>query len=139
MLGKTMAKFGDRRTYYSNGNVIDHQTHLGVDIASVRHAKVPAANNGMVIFTGFYGIYGDSVIIDHGMGLQTLYAHLSKIMVQDGEMVKRGQVVGLSGSTGLAGGDHLHFGVLISGIPVNPIEWWDGSWIKNNIDSKLDR
>jgi murein DD-endopeptidase MepM/ murein hydrolase activator NlpD len=134
MPGKTMATFGDRREYRHNGQVVDHQTHLGVDIARIRHAPVGAANAGRIAFTGFYGIYGNSVIIDHGLGLMTLYAHLSAINVTEGQSVEKGQIIGRTGATGMAGGDHLHFGVLVSGVPVNPVEWWDAAWIKNNID-----
>ena len=134
------AGFGDQRTYLHNGKKIDHQTHLGIDLASTRHAPIPAAANGRVVVAAHdFGIYGNAIIIDHGLGLQTLYSHLSKIDVAVGDTVKRGQIIGKTGATGMAGGDHLHFGVLCSGIPVNPYEWWDGTWIKNNITSKLDQ
>ncbi|GAB6887116.1 M23 family metallopeptidase [Desulfothermus okinawensis JCM 13304] len=128
-----MASFGDKRTYFYKGKKIDQQTHLGIDLASVSRAKVIAANFGRVVYAGWYGIYGNAVIIDHGYGVQSLYGHLSLIKVKKGDFVKKGQVIGLSGATGLAGGDHLHFGMLISGIPVNPVEWWDPKWMKNNI------
>jgi murein DD-endopeptidase MepM/ murein hydrolase activator NlpD len=123
-----------------NGKEIDHQTHLGIDLASTRHAPIPAAANGRVVVAAHdFGIYGNAIIIDHGLGLQSLYSHLSQIDVAVGDTVKRGQIIGKTGATGMAGGDHLHFGVLCSGIPVNPYEWWDGTWIKNNITSKLDQ
>ena len=132
------AGFGDQRTYKHNGKKIDNQTHLGIDLASTRHAPIPAANKGRIIVAEQdFGIYGNAVIIDHGLGLQSLYSHLSQIDVEVGATVERGQVIGKTGSTGMAGGDHLHYGVLCSGIPVNPFEWWDGTWIKNNITSKL--
>ncbi|MBT8764059.1 M23 family metallopeptidase [Desulfohalobiaceae bacterium Ax17] len=130
------ASFGDHRSYYYQGQLIDKQVHLGIDLASLAQAPVPAANNGKVVFAGFLGIYGQVVIIDHGLGLQSLYAHLSQIDVQEGESVRKGQIIGRTGSTGMAGGDHLHFGIVISGLPVNPVEWWDLNWLKNNI---LDR
>ena len=132
------ASFGDQRGYYYHGQLIDKQTHLGVDLASLARAPVPAANSGRVVWAGFLGIYGQVVIIDHGLGLQSLYAHLSQIDVQEGESVRKGQIIGRTGSTGMAGGDHLHFGVLVSGVPVNPVEWWDKRWIKNNILSKIE-
>ncbi|MFW5487576.1 MAG: M23 family metallopeptidase [Desulfovibrio sp.] len=135
---KTMAGFGDQRDYIYKGKKVDHQTHLGIDLASVRHAKVEAANKGEVVFTGFFGIYGNCIIIDHGMGLQTLYSHLSQIDVEPGQQVQRGEVIARTGATGMAGGDHLHFGVILSGIPVNPKEWWDETWINNNIAGKLE-
>lgn len=132
------AGFGDRRTYKYAGKDVDHQTHLGIDLASVRHAPIPAANNGKVVHTGFFGIYGESVVIDHGLGLMSLYSHMSSIDVSVGDMVKKNQIIGRTGATGLAGGDHLHFGVFVGGVPVNPIEWWDGRWIDNNITSRMN-
>jgi murein DD-endopeptidase MepM/ murein hydrolase activator NlpD len=84
------------------------------------------------------GIYGNVIIIDHGMGLQSLYAHLSQILAHTGDEVQRGQIIGLTGATGMAGGDHLHLGIILSGIPVNPVEWWDSHWITDNIDSKIE-
>jgi murein DD-endopeptidase MepM/ murein hydrolase activator NlpD len=129
--------FAQPRTYLHNGLIIDHQTHLGIDLASTARAPVPAANAGTVVFAADLGIYGQCVIIDHGLGLQTLYGHLSQIDVKAGDALAKGQVIGLTGTSGLAGGDHLHFDVLVSGQQVNPIEWWDPSWIKNNVTDKL--
>jgi murein DD-endopeptidase MepM/ murein hydrolase activator NlpD len=130
--------FAQSRTYLFHGQKVDQQTHLGFDLASVAHAPVPAANQGKVVFAGDLGIYGQCVVIDHGLGLQTLYGHLSRIGVKGGESVAKGQVIGNSGSTGMAAGDHLHFGVLVSGQEVNPVEWWDRSWIRNNVTGKLE-
>jgi murein DD-endopeptidase MepM/ murein hydrolase activator NlpD len=127
------AGFGDQRDYFYKGEKIDHQTHMGVDLASVAGAPVPAANSGVVVFAQFFGIYGNCIIIDHGLGVQSLYSHLSQIGVQKGQAVKRGEIIGNTGATGLAGGDHLHFGILISGIQMNPVEWWDEHWIRDNI------
>jgi len=127
------AGFGDQRDYYYNGEKIDHQTHMGVDLASVANAPVPAANAGRIVYAGFFGIYGNCVIIDHGLGLQSLYSHLSEIEVTKGTDVKKGQIIAKTGATGLAGGDHLHFGMIISGLQVSPVEWWDEHWIKDNI------
>jgi len=131
------ARFADSRDYLFEGRKVDHQTHLGLDLASIQHAPVPAGNDGRIVFADFLGIYGNVVVIDHGLGLQTLYAHLSSIDVKHGDQVKRGDIIAHTGATGLAGGDHLHYGVIISGTPVQPIEWWDATWIKNNITSKL--
>lgn len=133
------ARFADYRDYLYKGKVVDNQTHLGLDLASLRHAPIPAANTGKVVHASPLGIYGNCVIIDHGLGLQSLYSHMSQIDVQVGQDVARGDIIGKTGSTGLAGGDHLHFGVYISGTPVQPLEWFDGHWIKNNIDTKLGR
>jgi murein DD-endopeptidase MepM/ murein hydrolase activator NlpD len=116
---------------------VDHQTHLGFDLAVTEHTPVVAANDGVVVHAAFFGIYGNTVIIDHGCGLQSLYAHLSSIDVKPGDNVQRGQVIAHSGQTGLAGGDHLHFTMLLNGIPVNPVEWWDAHWIRDRIEKKL--
>ncbi len=133
----TMAKFGDRRQYYYKGKMIDKQIHKGVDLASLAHSPVPAANNGRVIFADRLGIYGKTVILDHGQGLGSTYSHLSKIDVELGQEVNKGDPIGNTGQTGLAGGDHLHFGVLVNGEFVNPVEWWDPHWVQDNITRKL--
>ncbi len=130
--------FAQFRSYFYHGKLVDQQTHLGIDLASLPHAKVPAANHGKVVYADDLGIYGQCIVIDHGLGLQSLYGHLSRIDVKVGDEVQKGQIIGATGDTGLAGGDHLHFGVVVSGEQVNPIEWWDGSWIKNNVTDKLE-
>ncbi len=130
---KVMATFGDRRTYLYKGKVIGHSVHLALDLASVPNAPVPAANRGIVIFAGPVGIYGNVVILDHGLGLMTLYAHLSRWTVRKGQEVKKGQVIGYTGATGFAGGDHLHFAVMLSGYPVDPIDWLDPKWMRERI------
>lgn len=134
----TLALFADYRDYFYKGKKVDNAVHLGYDLASVAQAEVPAANSGEVVFADYLGIYGQCVVIDHGLGLQTLYAHMSQLDVQPGDQVVKGQVLGRSGSTGMAGGDHLHFGVFVSGLPVQPKEWWDDHWLKDNISSKLE-
>jgi murein DD-endopeptidase MepM/ murein hydrolase activator NlpD len=129
--------FAQNRTYIADGRVVDHQTHLGIDLASTAQAEVPAANTGKVVFAGDLGIYGECVIIDHGVNVQTLYAHLSRIDVKPGETVQKGQGIARTGTTGLAGGDHLHFDVLVAGRQVNPLEWWDTAWLENNVNNRL--
>ncbi len=135
--GQVMARFGDRRTYRYGGEEVDRQVHLGYDLASVRRAEVPAANAGTVVAARFLGIYGNVVVIDHGYGLLSLYGHLSSIDVSEGEAIERGRTVGRTGVTGLAGGDHLHFGMFLHGVAVDPVEWLDADWIENRIASKL--
>lgn len=135
--GAVMAEFADRRTYLYQGREVDRQDHLGFDIAATKQAPVPAANSGTVICARFLGIYGNAVILDHGYGLQTIYGHLSSIAVKEGQSVARGDVIGKTGETGLAGGDHLHYCTLLQGFPVNPREWWDGHWIRDRIARKL--
>jgi murein DD-endopeptidase MepM/ murein hydrolase activator NlpD len=132
-----LANFAERRTYVYKGRVVDHEVHLGFDLASHVHAAVPAANSGRVVFAGWLGIYGNAVILDHGYGLMSLYGHLSEIRVKPGALVAKGQRLGTSGATGLAGGDHLHLELFLQGHSVNPIEWLDGHWIRNNLGSKL--
>jgi murein DD-endopeptidase MepM/ murein hydrolase activator NlpD len=133
---KVMSSFADRRTYVYAGREVDEQTHLGFDLAVVAHTPVPAANRGVVVLARYFGIYGNTVIVDHGFGLGTLYAHLSSIEVKEGQAVERGAVLGRTGATGLAGGDHLHFTTLVRGLPVNPVEWWDAAWIRDRVASK---
>jgi len=131
------AAFADHRTYEYEGDQVDSQTHLGIDLASTAHSPVPASNSGRVAFAANLGIYGKTVVIDHGFGLFTMYGHLSHIQATTGQIVSKGDIIGSTGSTGLAGGDHLHFATLIHHTFVNPVEWWDPSWIKHNVTDKL--
>ncbi len=133
----TRAEFADHRTYKHQGETIDEQVHLGIDLASLKHADVPAANAGKIAFAGVIGIYGKTVIIDHGFGLFSTYSHLSQISVREGERVSKEAIIGKTGMTGLAVGDHLHFGMMIHNTFVTPIEWWDAEWIRKNITDKI--
>jgi murein DD-endopeptidase MepM/ murein hydrolase activator NlpD len=135
---KVEANFADERTYVYNGEAIDKAYHLGFDLSVTKRHPVEAANNGTVAFAGDLGIYGNTVILDHGLGLFTLYSHLSSIDVKEGEALKQRQILGRTGETGLAAGDHLHYGVYLHGVAVLPMEWWDPKWIKDNIQPKLD-
>ncbi len=127
------AQFADHRLYSYHGQKIDEADHLGFDLATVQQAPVEAANRGKVIFADWLGIYGNAIIIDHGFGLQSLYGHLSSFGVKAGDMVEKRQVIARSDSTGLAGGDHLHFSMLLNGGQVNPTEWWDQHWINGRL------
>ena len=129
--------FADYRTYVYQGKEVDQQVHLGFDLASYATTPIVAANRGKVLFADELGIYGNTVILDHGMGVQSLYAHLSSFDVKAGDMVEKEQPVGRSGRTGMALGDHLHFTMLVNGQMVNPIEWWDSHWIEDRILRKL--
>lgn len=135
--GQVMSSFAVTRTYFHEDEVVDEQTHLGFDLASTRHAEVPAAAAGVVLHADYLGIYGNAVVLDHGYGLMSLYAHLSSMAVGEGERVERGEILGRTGETGLAGGDHLHFATLLGGLPVTPVEWWDGHWIRDRLGRKL--
>jgi murein DD-endopeptidase MepM/ murein hydrolase activator NlpD len=132
------SSFADKRSYIYKGKKVDEQVHLGFDLAVTQHIPVPAANDGRVMWADKLGIYGNCVVVDHGYGLQSIYGHLSEFAVKAGDTVKKGQSLGRSGSTGLAGGDHLHFSMQVDGVQVNPIEWWDEHWIKDRILSKVD-
>jgi murein DD-endopeptidase MepM/ murein hydrolase activator NlpD len=131
------ANFAENRTYVYEDRVVDHETHLGLDLASHANAPVPAPNSGKVIFAGWFGIYGNAVILDHGYGLMSLCGHMSSVAVKPGEMVSKGQLIGHSGATGLAGGDHLHLEIFIQGESVNPLEWLDAHWIHDNLATKV--
>ena len=132
------ASFADTRNYIYKGNKIDQQVHLGYDLAATQHVGVEASNDGRVVYAAPLGIYGNCIVVDHGYGLQTIYGHLSQIDVHEGDMVKRGQVMGTSGQTGMAGGDHIHFAMQLDGVQIDPKEWWDGHWIKDHIAKRVD-
>jgi hypothetical protein len=131
------SRFADRRTYLYNGEVVDQQDHVGFDLSVVERYPIEATNSGRVILAEYFGIYGNAVLIDHGAGLVSLYGHMSSIEVENGRMVSKGETLGRSGATGLAGGDHLHFGLFLHGVPVNPIEWWDARWVEEHVLAKL--
>jgi murein DD-endopeptidase MepM/ murein hydrolase activator NlpD len=133
------ASFADHRTYLYKGREVDHQVHLGFDLAVTANVPVVAANDGRVLHASWLGIFGNCVILDHGVGVQSLYGHLSSVDVKVGDAVKKGQTIGRSGMTGMAGGDHLHFTMLVHGRPVNPVEWWDPHWVHDRVDRKLEQ
>ena len=134
---KVESEFADDRSYIYKGKKVDEQVHLGFDLSKVKNTPILASNDGRVVFAQRLGIYGNCIVVDHGYGLQSIYGHLSRIDVKPGDMVKRGQAMGLSGATGLAGGDHLHFSMQLDGVQINPVEWWDEHWIRDRIVSKL--
>ena len=130
--------FADVRNYIYHGKKIDQQVHLGYDLAVTQHVGVEASNDGKVVYAAPLGIYGNCIVVDHGYGLQTIYGHLSRIDVHVGDMVKQGQVMGLSGMTGMAGGDHIHFAMQLDGVQIDPKEWWDPHWIKDHIARRVE-
>jgi murein DD-endopeptidase MepM/ murein hydrolase activator NlpD len=134
---KVESEFADVRSYIYKGKKVDQQVHLGFDLAVSAHTPVVASNDGKVVWAALLGIYGNCIVVDHGYGLQSIYGHLSSIAVKEGDMVKRGQEMGKSGSTGLAGGDHLHYSMQVEGVEVNPVEWWDEHWIKDHVQNRL--
>ncbi len=135
---KVESEFADVRSYVYNGKKVDQQVHLGFDLAVSQHTPVVASNDGKVVFAALLGIYGNCIVVDHGYGLQSIYGHLSEIAVKEGDMVKRGQAMGKSGSTGLAGGDHLHFSMQVDGVQINPVEWWDEHWINDHVRKRIE-
>jgi murein DD-endopeptidase MepM/ murein hydrolase activator NlpD len=135
---KVEANFADLRTYVYKGEAIDTAYHVGYDLSVTKRYPVEAANSGAVVLAEDLGIYGNTVILDHGLGLFTLYSHLSAIDVKVGDRIAPKQILGRTGETGLAGGDHLHYGVYLHGVAVLPVEWWDGKWINDNIAPKLE-
>ena len=132
------ATFADVRDYIYHGTEIDQQVHLGYDLAVTQHVGVESSNDGRVVWAAPLGIYGNCIVVDHGYGLQTIYGHLSRIDVHEGDNVKRGQVMGLSGMTGMAGGDHVHFAMQLDGVQIDPKEWWDAHWIQDHIARRVD-
>lgn len=135
--GAKVASFGDHRYYYygSKENKVSESYHLGYDLASTKMASIITSNAGKVVFANENGIYGNMPMIDHGLGLYSLYGHCSQLLVKEGDEVKAGQTIAKTGTTGLALGDHLHFGLLVQGIEVRPIEWFDAGWIKTNVEN----
>lgn len=131
------AGFADARTYVYEGKEVDQQVHLGFDLATTANAPLVASQRGIVVHASDLGIYGNCVVIDHGLGVQSVYGHLSSIEVQVGDRVEKGQQIGRSGTTGLAGGDHLHFTILVGGEQVTPIDWWSPQWMQDRVLRKI--
>ncbi len=135
--GKEEADFADLRNYIYHGHKVDQQVHLGYDLSDVAHGPVSAANDGRVVWAKDLGIYGNCIVLDHGYSVQSVYGHLSEIDVKVGDTVRKGQKIGVAGETGLAGGIHVHFGIQVDGVQVNPREWWDEHWIHDHVLMRL--
>lgn len=131
------ARFADTRTYVYKGKEVDRQVHLGFDLAVTANVPIVAAERGKVVHASDLGIYGNCVVIDHGLGVQSLYGHLSSIGVKVGDTVEKGTELGRSGMTGLAGGDHLHFTMLVGGQQVTPVDWWSKQWFEDRVHRKI--
>ncbi len=128
-----VASFGDHRYYRYKNDIISESYHLGLDLASTSMANIVASNSGTVVFAKDNGIYGNNLIISHGMGVYSLYAHCSNFKVSLNDKVKRGEIIARTGLTGLVLGDHLHFGIIVQGQPVRPEEWMDPKWFIDNV------
>ena len=135
---QTAAGFGERRHYFLDNVKIDEAWHLGLDWASIKNDSITISNGGNIIFKEYLGIYGNTIIINHGLGLGTIYAHTTNQFINIGDKVVKNQKIATTGTTGAVLGDHLHFGILVQGIEVNPIEWMDQNWIKTRITEILD-
>ena len=131
------ARFADTRTYVYKGKEVDRQVHLGFDLAVTANVPIVSAEAGTVVHASDLGIYGNCVVVDHGLGVQSLYGHLSSIGVKVGDRVEKGGELGRSGMTGLAGGDHLHFTMLVGGQQVTPVDWWSKQWFEDRVHRKI--
>lgn len=125
--------FGDHRKYTVEKQYAGESYHLGVDLASIKNAPVTLSNDGVAVISEELGMHGYTIVMDHGFGISSLYAHLSASYIDEGEALKTGHALGKTGTSGLALGDHLHFGISIQGIPVIPTEWMDSKWLKVNV------
>jgi murein DD-endopeptidase MepM/ murein hydrolase activator NlpD len=115
--GRITTRFGTNRVL--NGK--PRSPHSGVDIAGKRGTPVRCANSGKVLLNSDFYLSGNTVVIDHGWGVATIYAHMERVDVREGQLVKRGDILGTVGSTGRATGPHLHFGAFIRGAKVDPL------------------
>lgn len=131
--GAAVASFGDHRFYTYNGEDVSQSWHMGLDLASTAMASIDTQNAAFVAYNDLNGIYGENIILYHGFGLYTLYGHCNGTLVKPGEHIGVKHIIGKTGTSGLALGDHLHFGVLIQGVEVRPEEWMDRKWMKDNI------
>jgi len=132
------AYFGEQRSYYYKNKKISQAIHKGIDLAKIKRAKIYSNNTGRVVAARYIGIYGNTLIVYHKLGLYTLYGHTSVFKVKVGDVLRKGEVIARTGSTGAVFGDHLHFGVYVQGYAVNPIEWMDPRWIKLNITNVIN-
>ena len=134
---KVTSRFAEHRRYFVNGEKNSEAVHYGYDLASTAAATITATAAGRVAFADDLGIYGNCILIDHGLGLASLYGHLSRMDVSADDVVEKDQQIGLSGATGLAGGDHLHFAILVGETYVDPLEWWDGEWVRTHVEDRF--
>ncbi len=132
------SNFADVRNYIYHGKKVDQEVHLGYDLAITPHIGVEASNDGKVVWAAPLGIYGNCIVVDHGYGLQSIYGHMSEFAVREGDAVKRGQIMGKSGDTGMAGGDHIHFTMQLDGVQIDPKEFFDAHWIRDHIARRVE-
>lgn len=136
---KKVASFGDTRYFYKDKKKsISKSYHLGLDLASIKHDNI-FSNYGKIIFTGYNGIYGNMVLVEHGLGLKSVYGHCSSILAKQNNIISNKTIIAKTGKTGLALGDHLHFGIILHETSVRPEEWIDQHWIDDNINKVLKK
>jgi len=129
----TTSKYGEQRKYYYKKKIVRTSVHRGLDFASYKNSPLYALLDGTVAYADWNGGYGNNIIIDHGLGVFTSYAHAKKLLVKQGDKIKSGQLIAISGSTGQSTGDHLHLSLIIQGMYVEPKEWLSENFINKNI------
>jgi murein DD-endopeptidase MepM/ murein hydrolase activator NlpD len=135
--GDLIVGFGDSQLFKLNGITAGKFQSRGVTWTNLKDDKIRAANTGKVVFTGSNGVYGNAVVIDHGFGLSSFYAHLDTILVRVGDKVSKSTVIGRAGTSGLMAQQSLHFQLRLHGVPIDPSPWWNTSWVRREIDRKL--
>ncbi len=134
---RTSSEYGKLRRYQYQGKITKESYHLGVDLTFIANTLIYCSNPGKVMFSGYNGGYGNSMLIHHGLGLYTMYGHCHELLVKENDQLEAGTLIGKSGQTGFATGDHLHFSVLIQGVYADPLEWMDSQWLESNIESVI--
>lgn len=127
---------GDMRTIAVNGQELIKGPALGARFQVSSRQKVVAANGGIVSFVDTLPVHGITVVVDHGFGLATVYAHLSEVSVKPGAEVAKGALIGTTGSTGLSASEEVYFETRLHGVTVSPNEWWDETWVNDHIQNK---
>ena len=131
--------FGDERSYYLDKNLVSVVYHMGLDLASVRNAPIFASNGGVVILRQYLGLHGNTAVIYHGFGLSSLYAHMSDSTLKVGDEIESGDIIGYTGSSGWAFGDHLHLEILVQGHAVSVQEWSNPKWVQESINAVFEQ
>lgn len=126
--------FGDHRKFSFEKQQVGESYHLGTDLVDTKNAPITSSNDGVVVLAEGLGVYGNTIVVEHGLGISTLYSHISEMYVKEGDIVKKGDIIARTGVSGLTFGEHLHFGVLVQGIFVLSNEWLDTKWLKTNIN-----
>ncbi len=136
---KIVDTFGSKVYFYGNNRRLAHYNHLGIDFVAAKGADIKASVAGKVVFAEFNGLYGNQLILSHGLGIYTAYANCSKLLVKKDSEVKKGDIVAKVGQSGFAAFPHLHFSVHVQGVAVRPREWMDRHWIEKNIYAVMER